>query len=194
MGTAKCSVCGRMYSQDGLLGDSDKGIRFMASMVKKPICPDCKRAGLTAGGGGNASATRESEANAKLAEAQARAIEKQAAAAAKAQEMAADAAFASTMSNFTFSGEPEEIAKDFESVYQYWLKKDLKKDQKKVVADKLELGLMALKKADSMKGDFYEKKVKEEKKKRKIMKIVKIVGWTVGIIALLLLMIGLANQ
>ena len=47
---------------------------------------------------------------------------------------------------------------------------------------------------DSMKGDFYEKKVKEEKKKQKIMKIVKIVGWTVGIIALLLLMIGLANQ
>lgn len=45
MGTAKCSVCGRMYSQSGLLGDSDKGIQFMASLVKKPICPDCKRAG-----------------------------------------------------------------------------------------------------------------------------------------------------
>lgn len=193
MGTAKCSVCGRMYSQSGLLGDPDKGIQFMAGLVKKPICPDCKRAGLTSGGGNDAAA-QESAANARLAEAQAKAIEKQAAAAAKAQEMAADAAFASTMSKFTFSGEPEEIAQDFESVYQYWLKKDLKKDQKKVVADKLELGLMALKKADSMKGDFYEKKVKEEKKKRKIMKIIKIVGWTVGIIALLLLMIGLANQ
>ena len=134
MGTAKCSVCGRMYSQSGLLGDHDKGIQFMAGLVKKPICPDCKRAGLTSGGG-NGAAAQESAANARLAEAQAKAIEKQAAAAAKAQEMAADAAFASTMSKFTFSGEPEEIAQDFESVYQYWLKKDLKKDQKKVVAD-----------------------------------------------------------
>lgn len=142
----------------------------------------------------NEALAQESAANARLAAAQEAAIKQQADAAAKAQEMAADAAFASTMAKFTFSGEPEEIAQDFESVYQYWLKKDLKKDQKKVVADKLELGLMALKKADSMKGEFYEKKVVEEKKKRKIMKIVKIVGWTVGIIALLLLMIGLANQ
>ena len=193
MGTAKCSVCGRMYSQSGLLGDSDKGIQFMASLVKKPICPDCKRAGAF-GGGGNGDLAKESAANARLAEAQAKAIEKQADAAEKAQARAADAEFASTMAKLTFSGEPKEIVQDFETVYQYWLKKDLKKDQKKIVADKLELGLMALKKADSMKGDFYEKKVKEEKKKQKIMKIVKIVGWTVGIIALLLLMIGLANQ
>ena len=142
----------------------------------------------------NEALARESDANARLAEAQERAIQKQADAAAKAQERAADAEFASTMAKLTFSGEPKEIVQDFETVYQYWLKKDLKKDQKKIVADKLELGLMALKKADSMKGDFYEKKVKEEKKKQKIMKIVKIVGYTVGIIALLLLMIGLSNQ
>lgn len=198
MGSAKCSVCGRMYSQSGLLGDSDKGIQFMASMVKKPICPDCKRASKFSGGndsgGGNAS--RESEANAKLAEAQAKAIQAQAEAEAKAREMAADAAFASTMTKFTFNGTPEEIAQDFESIYQYWLKKDLKKDQKKVVADKLELGLMALKKADNIKGEFYENKVVEEKKKRKTMKIVKIVGGTVGIIAalLLLLIIGIALE
>lgn len=98
------------------------------------------------------------------------------------------------MANLTFSGEPEEIAQDFETVYQYWLKKNLKSDQKKVVADKLELGLMALKKADSMKGDFYEKKVVEEKKKRKIIKIESIVGWTVGIIVAVLFIIGYANQ
>ena len=142
----------------------------------------------------NEALVRESAANERLAEAQERAIQKQADAAAKAQERAADAEFASTMAKLTFSGEPEEIGQDFETVYQYWLKDDLKKDQKKVVADKLELGLMALIKADSVKGNFYEKKVLEEKKKRKIKKIVKIFGWTVGIIALLLLMIGLSNQ
>ena len=118
--------------------------------MKKPICPDCKRAG--AFGGGNGDLAKESAANARLAEAQAKAIEKQADAAEKAQERAADAEFASTMAKLTFSGEPKEIVQDFETVYQYWLKKDLKKDQKKIV------------------------------------------GWTVGIIALLLLMIGLANQ
>lgn len=196
MGSAKCSVCGRMYSAGGLLGDSDAGIRFVASMVKKPICPDCKRASKFSGGNdsGSGNASRESEANAKLAEAQAKAIQAQAEAEAKAQEMAADAAFASTMTKFTFNGTPEEIVQDFESVYQYWLKKDLKKDQKKVVADKLELGLMALKKADSIKGEFYENKVVKEKKKRKTIKIVKIVGGTVGIIAALLLIIGLAEM
>lgn len=119
--------------------------------MKKPICLDCKRAGAF-GGGGNGALSKESAANARLAEAQARAIEKQADAAEKAQERAADAEFASTMAKLTFSGEPKEIVQDFETVYQYWLKKDLKKDQKKIV------------------------------------------GWTVGIIALLLLMIGLANQ
>ena len=103
MGTAKCSVCGRMYSQSGLLGDSDKGIQFMASLVKKPICLDCKRAGAF-GGGGNGALSKESAANARLAEAQARAIEKQADAAEKAQERAADAEFASTMAKLTFSG------------------------------------------------------------------------------------------
>ena len=198
MGSAKCSVCGRMYSADGLLGDRDAGIRFVAGMIKKPICPDCKRASKFSGGndsgGGNDS--RESAANALLAEAQAKAINAQTKAEAKARAMAADAAFASTMTKFTFNGTPEEIVQDFESVYQYWLKKDLKKDQKKVVADKLELGLMALKKADSIKGEFYENKVVKEKKKQKTMKIVKIVGGTVGIIAalLLLLAIGIALE
>lgn len=196
MGSAKCSVCGRMYSAGGLLGDPSVG--FVAGLVKKPICPDCKRASKFSGGNdsGSGNASRESEANAKLAEAQAKAIEAQAEAEAKAREMAADAAFASTMTKFTFNGTPEEIVQDFESVYQYWLKKDLKKDQKKVVADKLELGLMALKKADSIKGEFYENKVVKEKKKQKTMKIVKIVGGTVGIIAavLLLLAIGIALE
>ena len=69
MGTAKCSVCGRMYSQSGLLGDSDKGIQFMASMVKKPICPDCKRAGAFGGGGnGGGGSTYADKAAAKIAE------------------------------------------------------------------------------------------------------------------------------
>ena len=69
MGTAKCSICGRMYSQSGLLGDSDKGIQFMASMVKKPICPDCKRAGAFGGGGsGGGGSTYADKAAAKIAE------------------------------------------------------------------------------------------------------------------------------
>ena len=89
MGSAKCSVCGRMYSAGGLLGDSDAGIRFAASLIKKPICPDCKRASKFSGsndsGGGNNS--RESEANAKLVEAQAKALNAQAEAEAKAREM-----------------------------------------------------------------------------------------------------------
>ena len=71
--------------------------------MKKPICPDCKRAGAF-GDGGNGALSKESEANARLAEAQARAIEKQANAAEKAQERAADAEFASTMAKLTFSG------------------------------------------------------------------------------------------
>ena len=68
MGTAKCSICGRMYSQSGLLGDSDKGIQFMASMVKKPICPDCKRAGAFGGGNGGGGSTYADKAAAKIAE------------------------------------------------------------------------------------------------------------------------------
>ena len=68
MGTAKCSICGRMYSQSGLLGDSDKGIQFMASMVKKPICPDCKRAGAFGGGNGGGGSTYPDKAAAKIAE------------------------------------------------------------------------------------------------------------------------------
>lgn len=124
----------------------------------------------------------------------AKAVEKQAEAVAKAQEQAADAAFVDSMAQITFSGDTEEIGQDFEIIYQYWMKKDLKKDQKKVVADKLELGLLALKKADSMKADFYEKKIEEEKKKRKTMAIVKAVAITVGVIVFLLLMIGLYNQ
>ncbi|MDD5928664.1 MAG: hypothetical protein PUC37_02565 [Spirochaetales bacterium] len=116
----------------------------------------------------------------------AKAVQKQAEAVAKAQEQAADAAFVDSMAQITFSGDPEEIGQDFEIIYQYWMKKDLKKDQKKVVADKLELGLLALKKADSMKADFYENKINEEKKKRKTIKIIKIIGGVVGgIIALI---------
>ena len=196
MGTAKCSVCGRMYSQSGLLGDSDKGIQFMASMVKKPICPDCKRAGAFGGGNGgaNTAASQESAANAKLAEAQAKALEKQTVAEERARKKAEKAAFAESMSNITFNGDADEISKDFEIIYQYWLDKDLDSSQKKIIKDKLELGMMALKKADSVKAEFYEKKINDEKKKRKIKKIVKAVGITVGVIALFLLMIGLANQ
>lgn len=116
----------------------------------------------------------------------AKAVQKQAEAVAKAQEQAADAAFVDSMAQITFSGDPEEIGQDFEIIYQYWMKKDLKKDQKKVVADKLELGLLALKKADSMKADFYENKINEEKKKRKTINIIKIIGGVVGgIIALI---------
>lgn len=138
----------------------------------------------------------ETEKKAKSAAdlAAAKAVEKQAEAVAKAQEQAADAAFVDSMAQITFSGDPEEIGQDFEIIYQYWMKKDLKKEQKKVVADKLELGLLALKKADSMKADFYEKKIEEEKKKRKTMAIVKAVAITVGVIVFLLLMIGLYNQ
>ena len=69
MGTAKCSICGRMYSQSGLLGDSDKGIQFMAGLVKKPICPDCKRAGAFSGGTNGGGSTKYADkAAARIAE------------------------------------------------------------------------------------------------------------------------------
>ena len=175
----KCKVCGRtFYKKEFLSG---------ANLFAERVCPECKRARAFSGGGAEAS-----EANAKLAEAQANAIKKQADIVAKSQKMAAEAAFAESMSNLTFSGDPEEVIKDFELAYQYWLKTDLKNDQKKIVADKLELGLMALKKADSTKGEFYEQKVLSEKKKRKIIKIVKIAG-TAIVIIVLFIMIGLAN-
>lgn len=135
----------------------------------------------------------ETEKKAKSAAdlAAAKAVEKQAEAVAKAQEQAADAAFVDSMAQITFSGDPEEIGQDFEIIYQYWMKKDLKKEQKKVVADKLELGLLALKKADSMKADFYEKKIEEEKKKRKTIKIFKIIGGVAGGIIALIFWINL---
>lgn len=46
MGSAKCSVCGRSYSESGsfLGGDYGGGAAAIAKMIKKPICPDCKRA------------------------------------------------------------------------------------------------------------------------------------------------------
>lgn len=200
MGSAKCSVCGRTYSESGsfLGGNYGNGVAFLASAVKKPICPDCKRAGAFSGGGNgegaNTAASQESAANAKLAEAQAKALEKQTEAEERARKKAEKAAFAESMSNITFNGDADEISKDFEIIYQYWLDKDLDSSQKKIIKDKLELGMMALKKADSVKAEFYEKKINDEKKKRKIKKIVKAVGITVGVIALFLLMIGLANQ
>lgn len=179
----KCKVCGRTFYKHEILD----GLNLFAER----ICPDCKRQRAFSGGdGGNSNAERESAANAKLAEAQA----KQVAAATKAQEMAADAAFASSMANLTFSGDPAEIGQDFEIAYQYWLKKGLKRDQKKVVAEKLEFGLMALKKADSVKGDFYEKKVAKEKRKRTTIKIFKIVGITLIVIVWLLIILVLGTN
>lgn len=204
---AKCDICGKKYWQDSsalakftgaanvekdwedsLFGYGLKLVRAGTKAVsgKKNICPDCMRAQAFAGGNANATVTNTaSNANAKLAEAQANAIKQQ-------QKMAAEAAFAESMSNLTFSGDSEKVVKDFEIAYQYWLKTDLKKDQEKIVAEKVELGLMALKKADSTKGEFYEQKVLSEKKKRKTIKIVKIAG-TAIVIIVLFIMIGLAN-
>lgn len=70
MGSAKCSVCGRMFSAGGLVGDSDPGIRFVAGLVAKPVCPDCKRAGAFSGGGNGGGATTQysDKAAAKIAQ------------------------------------------------------------------------------------------------------------------------------
>lgn len=199
MGSARCSVCGRNFYVGGITGElNEAGFGLITKTIKKPICPDCKRAGAFSGGGNgggaNTAASQESAANARLAEAQAKALEKQTAAEERARKKAEKAAFAESMSNITFNGDADEISKDFEIIYQYWLDKDLDSSQKKIIKDKLELGMMALKKADSVKAEFYEKKINDEKKKRTIKKIVKAVGITVGVIALFLLMIGLANQ
>lgn len=198
MGNAKCSVCGRNFYVGGITGElNDAGFGLITKTIKKPICPDCKRAGAFSGGGNggvNTAASEESAANAKLAAAQAEALEKQTEAEERARKKAEKAAFAESMSNITFNGDADEVSKDFEIIYQYWLDNDLDSSQKKIIKDKLELGMMALKKADSVKAEFYEKKINDEKKKRKIKKIVKAVGITVGVIVLLQLMIGLANQ
>lgn len=194
MGNAKCSVCGRNFYVGGITGElNEAGFGLITKTIKKPICPDCKRAGAFSGGGNggvNTAASKESAANAKLAAAQAEALEKQT----EAEERARKKAFAESISNITFNGDADEVSKDFEIIYQYWLDKDLDSSQKKIIKDKLELGMMALKKADSVKAEFYEKKINDEKKKRKIKKIVKAVGITVGVIVLLVPMIGLANQ
>lgn len=114
MGSAKCSVCGRMYSANGLLGDSDAGIRFAASLIKKPICPDCKRASKFSGGNGGYEAGGSSKyadkAAAKIAEenaARERLKEQQAAHKAAIQEVknytfddSSDEAFTRSLMNF----------------------------------------------------------------------------------------------
>ena len=128
------------------------------------------------------------EAAAEANKAQAEAIRKQTEAAERAQAKAEKAAFAESMSNITFTGDADEISKDFEIIYQYWLDGDLDLSQKKIIKDKLELGMMALKKADSMKAGFYEKKINDEKKKRKIKKIATGVG--VAVLVIVLLIVG----
>lgn len=199
MGSAKCSVCGRIYSESNcfLGGEYGGGTAFLAGMIKKPICPDCKRAGAFSGGGsggGNTAASQESAANAKLAEAQVAALKKQTEAAERAQRKAEKAAFTESMSNITFTGDADKIVKDFDTIYQYWLDSSLDSSQKKIIKDKLELGMMALKKADSMKADFYEKKINAEKKKRKIKTIAIASGVGILIIALVIVVIVAAQS
>ncbi len=114
-------------------------------------------------------ATAASKSQEELNNAQAEAVNLKSAAEERAQ-------FADTMANLTFSGEAKDICHDFEVVYSYWLDKDLKSNQKKVVNEKLELGMLALKNADPVKGAFYEKKVKAEKKKRLLKKLLLWIG------------------
>lgn len=132
------------------------------------------------------SAKAANEAAAEASRAQAEALEKQTEAEERARKKAEKAAFAESMSNITFNGDADEISKDFEIIYQYWLDKDLDSSQKKIIKDKLELGMMALKKADPMKASFYEKKINDEKKKRITKKICFGVGFAVLVIIMLI--------
>lgn len=137
----------------------------------------------------NEAAASASHAQARVSEAQAKALEKQAKVAERAQRKAEKAAFIESMSNITFTGDADKIVKDFEIIYQHWLDGEFDSSQKKIIKDKLELGMMALKKADSMKADFYEKKINDEKKKRKIQKIAIGVGVGVFIIVFVIILV-----
>lgn len=132
------------------------------------------------------------EAAAEASKAQAEALKKQTEAAERAQRKAEKAAFTESMSNITFTGDADKIVKDFDTIYQHWLDGNLEASQKKIIKDKLELGMMALKKADPMKADFYEKKINDEKKKRKIKTIAIASG--VGVSIIVFLIIGIVYQ
>lgn len=132
------------------------------------------------------------EAAAEASKAQAEALRSQTEAAERAQRQAEKAAFTESMSNITFAGDADKIVKDFDTIYQHWLDGNLEESQKKIIKDKLELGMMALKKADPMKADFYEKKINDEKKKRKIKTIAIASG--VGVLIIVFLIIGIVYQ
>ena len=128
-------------------------------------------------------ATAASKSQEELNKAQAAAVNLKSAAEERAQ-------FADTMANLTFSGEAKDICHDFEVIYNYWLDKDLKSNQKKVVNEKLELGMLALKNADPVKGAFYEKKVKAEKKKRLLKNLLLWIGIPLACIIFILIAIA----
>ena len=69
MGNAKCSVCGRNFYVGGRTGElNDAGFGLITKTIKKPICPDCKRAGAFSGGGNGGGTNYSDKAAAKIAE------------------------------------------------------------------------------------------------------------------------------
>lgn len=94
-----------MYSQSGLLGDRDAGIRFVASMVKKPICPDCKRASKFSGGNGEYEAGGSSKYADKAA---AKIAEENAARERLKEQQAAHKAAIQEVKNYTFDDSSDE--------------------------------------------------------------------------------------
>ncbi len=70
MANAKCSICGRTFYNGDWSAKGGAGAAALVGMVKKPVCPDCKRAGAFSGGGNNGggSSNAADKAAAKIAE------------------------------------------------------------------------------------------------------------------------------
>jgi len=65
---ARCSVCGRNFNPNrGLVGFIGEEALGITSLLKKDICPECKRAQIAAGN----NSTRSTRAEEKIAEAEA---------------------------------------------------------------------------------------------------------------------------
>lgn len=143
MGSAKCSICGRTYSESGsfLGGNYGNGVAFVAGLAKKPICPDCKRAGAFSGAGNGGGTNYSDKAAAKIAEENA---ERERAKAAKAAHKAA----VQEVKNYVFDDSSDEAytrsAMNFMDDYQecnpgLFADGDYKKAYKRRVENELKL-------------------------------------------------------
>ena len=195
MSEEKCDWCGKTYYNGGYqnwTGGAFKMHNF------------CSQACCTAFNNSKKS-KQEATSNRTTTDARDRVASAQADAIRSQQRQAEEDDFRKKINAITFTGSPESIASDFDNIYQYFINfgsgkklinivessenkvdfSNLKsnKTNRKIIEDKMELGLIALKKVDPEKAEFYEKKIKEENKKRKTSRRIKTTIWViVGIV------------